>query len=47
MRIRTHWPLPEEGSLNFKLVLGANSIWLKGKVVYNAILPGKKSVSGI
>jgi hypothetical protein len=47
MKIRTHWPLPEGKSLNFKLILGAHSICLTGRVVYNAILLIKESVSGI
>jgi len=47
MKIKTLHPLPKDESLNFKLVLGAGAIWLKGSVVYSQLTPDSDVVSGI
>ncbi len=47
MKIKTHYTLPQNENLNFKLVLGKNSISPEGRVAYGRILAGKQNVSGI
>jgi len=47
MKIKTHCPLPKDESLRIKLVLGANSIWVKGTVAYSQLTPDMEAVSGI
>ena len=47
MKIRTHQFLPEDICLRFKLVLGLNLIWPKGRIVYSALLPDRQTVSGV
>jgi len=47
MKIRTHQFLSEDERLHFKLVLGRNSIWLKGRIAHSLYLPDRQSVSGI
>lgn len=47
MKIKTHQHLSENQLLNFKLVLGQNSVRLRGRIVYSQFLPDKQSVSGI
>jgi hypothetical protein len=47
MKIKTHHSLPEDERLSFKLIVGDNSIWLRGRIAYSGMLPGKQRVSGI
>jgi len=47
MKIRTHHAIPKNEQLNFNLVLGENSIRLKGRIAYSRTLPDKESVSGV
>jgi len=47
MKIKTHYKLPIDESMNFKIVLGGNTISSGGRVVYSRTLPDKKPVSGI
>lgn len=47
MKIKTHDKLPEGEAMNFKIVLGENSISLEGRVVYSRTLADKNRVSGI
>lgn len=47
MKIRTHHYLPEGEHLDFRLVLGSESIWLRGRIVYSRILSDQESVSGV
>jgi len=47
MKIKTPYRLPENRHLNFRLVLGDKSIRLKGRIVYNTVLPDEQNVSGI
>ena len=47
MKIKTHDSLPKDESLKVKLVLGLNSIWLEGSVVYSQLTPDLEVVSGI
>ena len=47
MRIDSHFHLPKDECLGFKLVLGADSIRPKGRVAYSGFLPNKQSISGI
>lgn len=47
MKIKTHQHLCEDERLIFKLVLGRDSIQLKGRIVYSLLLPDKQSVSGV
>ncbi len=47
MKIKTQFPLPKDKSLRFKLVLGANSMWLRGRVVYSRLIPDQQVVAGI
>lgn len=47
MRIKTHHYLPEGEHLDFKLVLGSDFVWLKGRIIYSGVLPDKQTVSGI
>lgn len=47
MKINTCFFLPEEENLNFKLVLGTNSTWLKGRIAYSRFDSDNQSVSGI
>jgi hypothetical protein len=47
MKVKTHDHLAEDERLNFKLVLGQDSVWLKGRIVYSQFLTDKQCVSGI
>ncbi len=47
MKIETHYPLSNNEELNFKLILGENSICSKGRVVRSESLPGKRTVSDV
>jgi hypothetical protein len=47
MKIKTHEKLPKNECLNFKMVLGKDSISSRGKVVYSRTLSGGQRVSGI
>ena len=47
MKIKTHEKLPKDECLNFKMVLGKDSISSRGKVVYSRTLSGGQRVSGI
>ena len=47
MKIKTNQDLPEGEHLDFKLVLGDSSIWVKGRIAYSGFLADKQSVSGI
>jgi hypothetical protein len=47
MKVQTHFPIPKDEHLNFKLVLGAESIWLKGRIAYCGSLANNQSVCGI
>ena len=47
MRIETHYTIPHDEVLRFKLVLGDTSIWSAGRVVRTEFLPGNRTVSHI
>jgi len=47
MKIKTHHALPKNERLKFKMVLGNNSIFLEGRVVYSESFSDEQSVSGI
>jgi hypothetical protein len=47
MKIKTPNPLPENATLGFKIVLGVDAVWLKGRVVYSQLTPDLEAVSGI
>jgi hypothetical protein len=47
MKIKTLDSLPKDECLKFKLVLGANSIWPKGTIVYSRLLADQQVVSGV
>jgi len=47
MKIKTQYPLPKDKCVKFKLVLGADSIWPKGRIAYSRFLSGQQSVSGV
>jgi hypothetical protein len=47
MKINSHLHLPKDECLDFKLVLGADSIRPKGRVAYSAFLPNNQNISGI
>lgn len=47
MKIKTHEKLPKNECLNFKMVLGKDSISSEGRVVYSRNLSGGQRVSGI
>ena len=47
MMIKTHYRLFEGEHLNFDIVLGTNSIGLKGRTIYSRSLPGGQMVSGV
>jgi hypothetical protein len=47
MKIKTHEKLPKNEWLNFKMVLGKNSISLEGRVMYSRNLAGGQRMSGI
>lgn len=47
MKIKTHYKLPMNESMNFKIVLGGNTISSEGRVVYSKTLPDTGRVSGI
>jgi hypothetical protein len=47
MKIKAHNPLPKGASLNFKVILEADAIWLKGSVVYSQLRSDLEAVSGI
>jgi len=47
MKIKTNDHLPEGEHLDFKLVLGTSSIWVKGRIAYSGFLKDKQSVSGV
>jgi hypothetical protein len=46
MKIKTHYYLPQDEHLDFKLVLGANSIWPRGRIAYGRFLHNQM-VSGV
>ena len=47
MKIKTLDSLPKDECLNFKLVLGANSLWPTGRIVYSRLLADQQGVSGV
>jgi hypothetical protein len=47
MKIKTHLPLPKDKRLEFKLVLGTDSISPKGRIAYSRFIPGHQMVSGV
>jgi len=47
MKIKTHYTLPKNERLKFKMVLGNNSIFLEGRVVYSESFSNEQSVSAI
>jgi len=47
MKIKTRYPLPRDRCLRFKLVLGANPMWLRGRVVYSEIIADQQVIAGI
>ncbi len=47
MKIKAHCDLPKDEHLNFKLVLGESSIWVRGKVAYSGSLSDKQRVAGV
>jgi hypothetical protein len=47
MKIKTHAPLPKDRRLKFKLVLGADSIWPRGRIAYSRFMSGHQMVSGV
>ena len=47
MKIKTLDSLPKNEHLRFKLVLGANSIWPKGRIAYTRFLEDQEVVSGV
>jgi hypothetical protein len=47
MKIRTHERLSEEEHLDLRLVLGRDSIRMRGRIVYSQFLPEKAGVSGV
>ena len=47
MKIKTHYKLPKNERLKFKMILGTKSISPEGRVVYSTTLPDKERVSGI
>ena len=47
MKIKTLDSLPKNEHLRFKLVLGADSIWPKGRIAYTRFLDGEEFVSGV
>jgi hypothetical protein len=47
MKIKTHYKLPKNERLKFKMILGTKSISPEGRVVYSRTLPDKERVSGI
>ncbi len=47
MKIKSRRHLQGDKLLQFKLVLGENSIWLKGRIVYSGFVSDKQRVSGI
>jgi hypothetical protein len=47
MKIKTHYKLPKNERLKFKMILGTKSISPEGRVVYNRTLPHNNRVSGI
>jgi hypothetical protein len=47
MKIKTQSALPRDEYLRFKLVLGANSFWLRGRIAYSRFTPDQQIVSGV
>ena len=47
MKIKTHFPLPKDQCLRFKLVLGDNSMWFRGRVAYSRSTPDQQVIAGI
>ncbi len=47
MKIKSRRHLQGDKLLQFKLVLGENPIWLKGRIVYSGFVSHKQRVSGI
>lgn len=47
MKIKTHEKSPKNDRLDFKMVLGKDSITSEGRVVYSKTRPGGQRVSGI
>lgn len=47
MKIKTRHSLVKDERLNFKLVVGNDSIWARGRIAYSETLPDKQRVSGV
>lgn len=47
MRIRTHYDLPNDQRLDFKLILEDDPIWPKGRIAYTGFLPREETIAGI
>jgi hypothetical protein len=47
MKIKTHALLPKDKRVKFKLVLGADSIWPRGRIAYSRFIFGQQMVSGV
>jgi PAS domain S-box-containing protein len=47
LKIQTYHFLPKEEQLDLRLVLGRNSIWLKGRSVYSQLLSEGRYISGL
>jgi hypothetical protein len=47
MKIKTHYKLPKDEGMNFKIVLGDNTISLEGSVVYNTMFSDTGRVADI
>jgi len=47
MKIQTYHFLPEDEELDIRLVLGPNSVWLKGQSVYSQLLSQGRYTSGL
>ena len=46
-KIQTYHYLPEDEQLDIRLVLGRNSVWLKGQSVYSQLLSDGRYISGL
>ncbi len=47
MKIKTHYKIPKNESMNFEIVLGDSSISSEGRVVYSKMVSDTGRVSGI
>jgi hypothetical protein len=47
MKVKTHTCIPEGERLEFKLLLGVDSICSEGRVAYSRLLANSESVSGV